>query len=235
MKNALQKRETKLGPEVVSHKLTVFDPLQVFAPGGALHDSGAALKTPHHFFKDGTAPAAMTEMQKAIQSADCYVIVSCEYNHTIPPGLTGMMGHFAGANYAYKPSAIVCYSSGTFGGARAAVALRPFLSELGCLPVSKLTLLPNPPALLKVSGMTTYLYCSFQYGRLLSLLYLTWIDGASVPHYHDDDDRPSQEDGTPVDPAAGLLQQLPSTLSELEWLAVAMRAQRERSGPPPPT
>ena len=53
--------------------------------------------------------------------------------------LTSLMGHFGGSNYAFKPSAIVTYSVGPFGGTRAAMALRPFLSELGCLPVSKLT------------------------------------------------------------------------------------------------
>jgi chromate reductase len=190
VKNALTKRETKLGDETISHKITIFDPLEVFGEGGALSKSGAALKTPHHFFKEGEAPAAMTSMQQTIKAADCFVVVSCEYNHTIPPGLTGMMGHFGAANYALRPSAIVCYSPGPFGGARAAVALRPFLSELGCLPVSKLTLLSNPAGYL-------------------------------------------EPDGTVKDPTHGMLLQLPAQLGELEWLAVAMRDQKDRSGPPP--
>ena len=44
--------------------------------------------------------------------------------------------NFAGSAFSYKPSAIVAYSAGRWGGTRAAVALRPVLSELGCLPVS---------------------------------------------------------------------------------------------------
>lgn len=152
VKNVLESRETKIGEETVTHKVVIFDPLTVFAEGGALHASGAEMKHPHFFFKEGAAPAEMTAMQQAIKAADCYIVVSCEYNHTIPPALTGMMGHFGGSNYAYKPSATVCYSPGPSGGARVAMALRPFLSELGCLPVSKLTLLPEPAALLRDDG-----------------------------------------------------------------------------------
>jgi len=39
-----------------------------------------------------------------------------------------MLGHFGGSNYAYKPSGIITYSSGPWGGARAAIAIRPLLS-----------------------------------------------------------------------------------------------------------
>ncbi|MFB3137150.1 MAG: NADPH-dependent FMN reductase, partial [Nitrospirales bacterium] len=31
----------------------------------------------------------------------------------------------------WKPSAIVCYSAGAFGGVRASIALRPMLAEMG--------------------------------------------------------------------------------------------------------
>ena len=44
------------------------------------------------------------------------------------------------------------YSPGPFGGARAAVALRPFLSELGCLPVSKLACFPSPDSIFAEDG-----------------------------------------------------------------------------------
>jgi len=189
VKKVLESREQKLGEETVTHSVTVYDPLEVFAEGGALFESGAEMKHPHHFFKAGTAPAAMTAMQETIKAADCYVVVTCEYNHSIPPALSGMMGHFGGSNYALKPSATVCYSPGPFGGARVAMALRPFLSELGCLPVSKLTLFPEP-------------------GNLF------------------------QEDGVPKDPSHRMLNQLPAMLSELEWMAVAMRNQKDRYGPP---
>jgi NAD(P)H-dependent FMN reductase len=127
-----------LGDETITHEVTVFDPLEVFAPGGALAESGAELKTPHFFFKSGGAPAGMEAMAQTIKAADCYLIVTAEYNHSLPPALSGMMSHFGGSNFKFKPSGILTYSPSPYGGTRAAVALRPFLSELGCLPVSKL-------------------------------------------------------------------------------------------------
>jgi chromate reductase len=95
----------------------------------------------------------MLQMASAIKAADCFVIVSPEYNHSIPSALSAMMSHFGGSNYAYKMSAIVTYSAGPWGGMRAAVALRPFLSELGCLPVSKLTGIPVAHELLDDHGV----------------------------------------------------------------------------------
>eukprot|EP00929_Paragymnodinium_shiwhaense_P118636 TRINITY_DN9054_c0_g1_i2.p3 TRINITY_DN9054_c0_g1~~TRINITY_DN9054_c0_g1_i2.p3 ORF type:complete len:103 (-),score=29.65 TRINITY_DN9054_c0_g1_i2:71-379(-) len=58
------------------------------------------------------------------------------------------------SHYANKVSACVCYSgfSSAAGGARCAVALRPFLSELGCLPVSKQVIIPDANKVLDESG-----------------------------------------------------------------------------------
>ncbi|MGK3745488.1 MAG: chromate reductase [Bacillariaceae sp.] len=140
VKNEISKRASTLGGSDVkiTHDMTVFDPLVVFGKDGALAESGAEIKTPHFFFKKGEAPTKMDEMAETIRSADCYVIVTPEYNHSLPPALSGMMGTFGGSSYACKPSGIVTYSPSPYGGSRVAVALRPFLSELGCLPVSKL-------------------------------------------------------------------------------------------------
>jgi NAD(P)H-dependent FMN reductase len=139
---ALQERCTSLGPDEVKHEVTVFDPIEVFGPGGALEGDGH-LTTPHFFLKEGTNPK-MDEMKAKIKDAHCYVIVSPEYNHSVPPALSSMMGHFGGSNYGNKPSGIIMYSASPWGGARGAVALRPFLSELGCLPVSAMALYPQP-------------------------------------------------------------------------------------------
>mmetsp|Transcript_46849 Transcript_46849/g.146188 ORF Transcript_46849/g.146188 Transcript_46849/m.146188 type:complete len:215 (-) Transcript_46849:211-855(-) len=134
----------------VKHDVTVYDPLEVFGEGGALSSSGGELQTPQ--FMLGDPPAAMVAMKETIAAADCYVIVTPEYNHSIPPALSSMMGHFGGSNYSCKASGIVTYSPGPFGGARGAVALRPFLSELGCLPVSKLVCLANPTSMFDEDG-----------------------------------------------------------------------------------
>lgn len=76
------------------------------------------------------APETLQRMARIIKAADAYVIVSGEYNHTIPPALSNLMSHFL-EEYFYKPSGIVSYSAGAFGGVRAAVALRPMLAEMG--------------------------------------------------------------------------------------------------------
>lgn len=148
----LARRSAQLGDETITHQVTIFDPLDVFAPGGALAESGAELKTPHFFFKSGEAPAGMEAMAQAIKAADCYLIVTAEYNHSLPPALSGMMGHFGGSLYKFKPSGIITYSPSPYGGARAAVALRPFLSELGCLPVSKLGCFSNVGDIFNADG-----------------------------------------------------------------------------------
>ena len=137
VKKELSKRTSSLGDiNKITHEVTVYDPIEVFGKGGALEASGAELRTPHFFFKSGEAPEGMEAMAKTVMEADCYLIVSPEYNHSIPPAISGMMGHFGGSCYAFKPSGLITYSLSPYGGARAAVALRPFLSELGCLPVS---------------------------------------------------------------------------------------------------
>jgi chromate reductase len=119
------------------HEITVYDPVTVFGKGGALEGDGE-LKAPHFFFGGGQAPPVMDAMQQTLKAADCFLIVSPEYNHTIPPALSSMMGHFGGSNFANKVSGIITYSPSPFGGMRAAVAIKIMLSELGCCPISKL-------------------------------------------------------------------------------------------------
>jgi len=41
------------------------------------------------------------------------------------------MSYFGSSFYGFKPSGVATYSAGNWGGTRAGVALRPFLSELG--------------------------------------------------------------------------------------------------------
>eukprot|EP00929_Paragymnodinium_shiwhaense_P118635 TRINITY_DN9054_c0_g1_i1.p1 TRINITY_DN9054_c0_g1~~TRINITY_DN9054_c0_g1_i1.p1 ORF type:complete len:226 (-),score=54.20 TRINITY_DN9054_c0_g1_i1:71-748(-) len=89
-----------------------------------------------------------------VKNADCYIVLAPEYNHTISPVLTATMNQVGCSHYANKVSACVCYSgfSSAAGGARCAVALRPFLSELGCLPVSKQVIIPDANKVLDESG-----------------------------------------------------------------------------------
>jgi len=93
-------------------------------------------------YEPGRAPNALCQMADLIIPADGYVIVSGEYNHNIPPGLANLMDHFL-EEYFYKPSGIVCYSAGAFGGVRAAIALRPMLAELGMSSIPSVFPIPK--------------------------------------------------------------------------------------------
>jgi len=81
-------------------------------------------------YESGQAPAAMQKLAEILSAADGFIIVSAEYNHSIPGALKNLLDHFQ-SEYLYKPSGIVTYSAGPFGGVRALVNLRGILAELG--------------------------------------------------------------------------------------------------------
>ena len=81
-------------------------------------------------YEKGTAPKAMQTVGEVLNTADGFIIVSAEYNHSIPAALKNLLDHFQ-SEYLYKPSAIVTYSAGPFGGVRSLINLRAILAELG--------------------------------------------------------------------------------------------------------
>jgi len=81
-------------------------------------------------FAEGEAPDAMQKVGQILEKADGFIVVSAEYNHSIPSTLKNLLDHFQ-SEYLYKPSGIVTYSAGPFGGVRALVNLRAILAELG--------------------------------------------------------------------------------------------------------
>jgi NAD(P)H-dependent FMN reductase len=121
--------------------VTVLDPTEVKLP---------VMEVPAFYTKE--VPEHLKAMDDAIMAADAIVVISPEYNHSIPPALSNLMDHFGGSRYAYKPSGICVYSPGAYGGVRCAMALRPFLSELGCLPVSNIFAIPHANESLNEDG-----------------------------------------------------------------------------------
>ena len=105
-------------------------------------DLGSIFK-PYFAYAQGKAPAQLQTLADKIAAADGYVMVSPEYNHSLSPALAHLLNHFGSSLFSYKPSAIVTYSAGQWGGVRAAVGMRSFLSELGCLPVSAMIHVPK--------------------------------------------------------------------------------------------
>ncbi|WP_372966704.1 NADPH-dependent FMN reductase [Marinobacter sp.] len=107
---------------------------------------------PQFAYAKGRAPAALDELAEKIASADGYIMVSPEYNHSMSPALANLLNHFGSSLFSYKPSVIVTYSAGQWGGMRAAVGMRTFLSELGCLPVSAMIHVPKAQDVFREDG-----------------------------------------------------------------------------------
>jgi NAD(P)H-dependent FMN reductase len=102
----------------------------------------------------GEAPALLEELADLFRSADGFVIVSAEYNQSVPPALKNLLDHFL-EEYFWRPSAIVSYSAGRFGGVRAAVALRTILAEMGMPSVPSVLAIPTIGKALKEDGSAT--------------------------------------------------------------------------------
>ena len=90
----------------------------------------------------GDAPEPLERLAELYRNADGFLIVSGEYNHGIPPALKNLLDHFL-EEYFWRPSGIVCYSAGGFGGVRAAMQLRMTLAELGMSSVPSLLPIPR--------------------------------------------------------------------------------------------
>ena len=86
--------------------------------------------------------------------ADAYVVVSGEYNHSVPPALANLLDHFL-EEYFRKPSAIVSYSAGSFGGVRAAVVLRSMLAEMGMSSIPSTLPIPTVQSAFDDAGAPT--------------------------------------------------------------------------------
>ena len=114
------------------HNATLVDPLEDRLP---------LLDRMYKEYAPGEAPEVLERLAGLIKAADAFIIVSGEYNHSIPPALSNLLDHFL-EEYFWRPSAIVCYSGSGFGGVRAAMQLRAMLCELGTPSIP--SLLPVP-------------------------------------------------------------------------------------------
>jgi len=103
------------------HEATLIDALDYELP---------LLDKMYREFEEGTAPKAMTSVSELLNAADGFLVISAEYNHSIPAALKNLLDHYQ-SEYFYKPSGIVTYSAGPFGGVRGLANLRTILAELG--------------------------------------------------------------------------------------------------------
>ena len=93
-------------------------------------------------YPKGEAPEVLERLATLYRAVDGFVVVSGEYNHGVPPALKNLLDHFL-EEYFWRPSAIVCYSAGPFGGVRAAMQLRMTLAELGMASIPSLFPVPK--------------------------------------------------------------------------------------------
>jgi NAD(P)H-dependent FMN reductase len=93
-------------------------------------------------YPKGEAPEVLEKLAAMFRAVDAFVVVSGEYNHGVPPALKNLLDHFL-EEYFWRPSAIVCYSGGPFGGVRAAMQLRMTLAELGMASIPSLFPVPK--------------------------------------------------------------------------------------------
>ncbi len=93
---------TNAGLAERKHKVTLVDPLEYNLP--MLDKMYKELSDP---------PAKLAKLHDIFNSADAFVVVTGEYNHTMPPALTNLMDYFQ-SEYLWKPSGIIktaCRSS----------------------------------------------------------------------------------------------------------------------------
>jgi NAD(P)H-dependent FMN reductase len=115
------------------HEAELIDPLEFPLP---------LLDRMYKEYKPDEAPVALQRLVRLVKPADAYIVVSGEYNHSVPPALVNLLDHFL-EEYFWKPSAIVCYSAGAFGGVRAAMTLRCMLAEMGMSSIPSILPIPK--------------------------------------------------------------------------------------------
>lgn len=139
------------------HEAILVDPMDIQLP---------LLDRMYKEYATGTAPEVLENLATLYRRVDGFLIVSGEYNHGIPPAMKNLLDHFL-EEYFWRPSGIVCYSAGQFGGVRAAVALRATLAELGMPSVPSECAIPRIASALDESGYAQNEHVSHTLDRFL--------------------------------------------------------------------
>ena len=114
----------------------------------------------------GQAPENLEKLASLYRAADGFIIVAGEYNHGIQPGMKNLLDYFL-EEYFWRPSGIVSYSQGSFGGVRAAMQLRMTLAELGMSSVPSLMPIPSIQNALSEDGVPAHEWLTKSLARFL--------------------------------------------------------------------
>ena len=85
-------------------------------------------------FDKRKVPVSVKSIQKILNKADAFILVSAEYNHVPPPALINLLNYYY-KEFDRKPSCICTYSEGDFAGVRVQSPLRSLMSQLGSPPI----------------------------------------------------------------------------------------------------
>ena len=127
------------------HEAVLVDPMELQLP---------LLDRMYKEHEPGEAPEVIERLAQLYRRSDGFLVVSAEYNNGIPPALKNLLDYFL-EEYFWRPSGIVCYSAGQFGGVRAAMQLRMVLAELGMPSVPSLLPIPRAQQVLDEAGHPT--------------------------------------------------------------------------------
>lgn len=144
--------------EARGHEPVLVDPLELRLP---------LLDRMYKEYAKGEAPKALEDPATLYRRADGFIVVSAEYNQSVPPALKNLLDHFL-EEYFWRPSAIVSYSAGRFAGVRAAIALRPILGELGMPSIPSYLSIPTIGKSLTEEGSANEAWIERAAGRFLS-------------------------------------------------------------------
>ncbi|MGD1838379.1 MAG: NADPH-dependent FMN reductase [Nitrososphaeraceae archaeon] len=94
-------------------------------------------------YKEMTNPSEkIMKLRNQINDAEGYIPVTPEYNRSTSSALKNTIDYFL-EEYFFKPSAIVSYSPGMFGGINASTQLRLIFAELGAPSISSAFTIPR--------------------------------------------------------------------------------------------
>jgi NAD(P)H-dependent FMN reductase len=125
------------------HAVTLVDPAELRLP---------IVDRMYKEYAKGEAPEPLDRLAALYRAADAFVIVTAEYNHGLPAALTNLLDLYL-EEYYFRPSAIVSYSAGQFGGVRAAMHLRAVLCEMGMPSIPSTLPLPRVHTILDEAGV----------------------------------------------------------------------------------
>lgn len=102
-------------------------------------------------YPKGAAPDKLEKLHKIFAESDGFILLTGEYNHSLPPALTNLMDYFR-EEYYFKPAAIASYSGGPIAGMRSAMQARMFCGELGLVTQRTILGFPNIHTTFDVNG-----------------------------------------------------------------------------------